>query len=346
MKAALLYKIGSPLVIEDIPIPQIRTTDVLVQVKACGICSTDRYILNGARPISQFPHILGHEGTGVVAKVGGEVKRFAEGDRVLMDCIISCGNCYYCSGGRDNLCSTIRKLIGISSGFPGAYAEYVKVPERNLFLLPEEISFQHGVIITSILSTAFHAVRRGDIVPSDTVVVYGCGPIGLSIIQLVILYGATKIIGIDILKERLELAKKAGATHTINAKQQDPVSVIQELTNGSGAHVVFEVVGDEETILRAVQSVCIGGQVILVGVQFKPIQLRFDNYFGDINYKELSIMSIWGYQRREFPVLIELAMAKKIDFSHAILREMPLDMVNEGMEISKKGDIDRVIIVP
>jgi len=346
MKAAVLRELKSPLVIEDVPIPEISPNDVLIKVKQCGICITDLRIASGARPVGKLPFIMGHEGTGIVEEVGSEVTQFIKGDRVLMNPLVSCGMCGNCAVGRDNLCEN-RKLIGVSAGTQGVYAEYGVIPERNLYKLPDKVSFTDGVIITSLLSAAFHGARRADFKASETACIYGVGSIGTLLILVLKAFGASLIIGVDINQRSLENAENFGADYLIDSKKEDPVKKIKELTGGRGVDVGFEAVGNHETILQAIFSTRSGGRTAILGVPFYHVIMDFKDplgFFHEICEKEAAIINSWGYTQQEFPMMLNMVKRGLIDFSPCRTKVIPIEEVNEGLKLSEAGGYTRVLI--
>ncbi len=346
MKAAVLKKLKEPLVIEDVPVPVVGPKDVLMKVKQCGICITDIKMASGVRPTGTLPFIIGHEGVGIVEEVGKEVTHFKKGDRVLMDPLLSCGMCLNCSFGRDNMCES-RRLIGITDGTPGVYAEYGIIPERNLYKLPDEVSFTDGVLINSLLSPAFHGVKRIDFRASETACVYGLGSIGTMTVLALKAFGASQIIGVDISEQALKNAQKFGLDATINSKKEDPVKKIKELTGGRGVDVAFEVVGNHETIFQAICSTRHGGRTCVLGVPFYHVVMDFKDplgFFHELSEKEASIIVAWGYTRQEFPMMLNMVNKKLIDFSPCRTKTISLEEVNEGIKWTTEGKYARVII--
>ncbi|MBC7130377.1 alcohol dehydrogenase catalytic domain-containing protein, partial [Candidatus Bathyarchaeota archaeon] len=205
MKTARLHKTGEGLKIEQVPIPEIKAREVLVEVKASGICGSDLHYRNGISPVGKLPIILGHEISGVIAEKGGEVKHLNVGDRVCVHYLISCGNCLFCRRGLENLC---QKALMIGKHLDGGFAQYVKVPAANIIKLPSNVPFEQGAIIGCAVSTAFHALRRSRLREGESVLIYGVGGIGAHAIQLAArIYGASSIIAVDVAEDRLKIAR-------------------------------------------------------------------------------------------------------------------------------------------
>jgi threonine dehydrogenase-like Zn-dependent dehydrogenase len=346
MKAAVLKQLKSPLVIEDVPVPQFGSKDVLLKVKQCGICVTDIHIANGDRPVGELPFIMGHEGVGIVEEVGNEVTQFIKGDRVLMSPLVSCGMCGNCSVGRDNLCEH-RWLIGISPGRQGVYAEYGVIPERNLFKLPEEITFTDGVLITSGLASSFHGARRANFKASETACIYGLGALGKLLVLVLKALGASLIIGVVRREKSLKDVENLGLDSVINSSELDPVEQIKKITGGKGVDVGFEAAGDHEAILQAIASTRAGGRTCTLGVPFYHVTMDFKDdlgFFHEICEKEATIINSWGYLRQEFPMMVKMVKKGLIDFSPCRTKIIPIEEVNEGIRLSQEGDYTRLII--
>ena len=238
MKAAVLKELRHPLVIEDVPIPEPGYGEVLVRTKACGICGTDLHIIDGSGYKPKLPHVLGHEPSGVVEKLGEGTHRLKVGERVVPNIFFTCGECFYCRTNRETLCINFRGALGV--GVPGGYAEFFLAPEKNLFTLPSSIPFPEGGVIADAVVTAVHAVRRRAMVKAgDNVLVIGLGGVGQSVIQVAKESGATVIA--EVRREvRLRQAKEIGADHVVNSSTQDVGEATKSLTGGSGADIVIE----------------------------------------------------------------------------------------------------------
>src|SRR5262252_9597063 len=241
---ALLLKEYKQFSFEDAPTPEPGPEEVLVAVKACGICGSDVHGMDGSTGRRRPPIIMGHEASGVIAAAGAEVKEWKPQDRVTFDSTIYCGVCDYCRRGEINLCDR-RRVLGVSCEDyrqHGAFAEFVAVPPRILYRVPEALPFEHAAMVEPF-AIALHAIRRSPPALNDTVVVVGAGMIGLALVQGLSHTGCGQLIVLDIADDRLAMATKLGATHTINSGKEDGVRAIQDLTQGRGADVSFEAVG-------------------------------------------------------------------------------------------------------
>jgi len=265
VKALVLTKYNH-LEIQDVPQPRVGPEDVLIQVKACGICGSDVHGMDGSSGRRVPPIIMGHEASGVIARVGERVKGWQLGDRVTFDSTIWCGKCQFCTSGRVNLCDN-RRVLGVSCAEfrqHGAYAEYVAVPENIVYRLPEALSFEEAAMVEPV-SVAVHAVGRLPIRLNDTAVVVGTGMIGLLVVQALRAAGCGRILAVDVEPQRLELACRLGADESLAPSQTDIVAEIRRRTHGRGADVVIEAVGLPDTVTTAIASVRKGGSVGLVG---------------------------------------------------------------------------------
>ena len=221
MKALLLTKYKQ-LELAEIPQPEIGPDDVLIQVRACGICGSDIHGWDGSSGRRIPPLVMGHEASGIVAAVGRGTTEFSEGDRVTFDSMVSCGNCWYCRLGNANLCEN-RMVLGVSCGTYrryGAFAEYISVPERIVYRIPDSLPFEHAAMIEAV-SVAVHAANRTPVTLGDTAVVVGSGMIGLLVVQAIRLAGCGRVIATDVNEHRLEVARSLGADVTINAAEED-----------------------------------------------------------------------------------------------------------------------------
>lgn len=344
MKAAILKKLGTPLTIEEVPKPVVGENEVLMKVKAAGICIADMYTLRGERPM-KLPHILGHEAAGIVAEVGPKVYRVKVGDRILGNAIVTCDECYYCKHDLEQVCNK-HTIIGTDSGTQGAFAEYYKLPEVNIYPLPTEIPFDQATVITSPLASAYHGVRIADIRKGDTIVVYGGGAIGYHAMLGAMSYDSVRVFMIDTVDKKLELAEQAGAAVVINPLREDPVKRILALTEGRGADVVIEAVGINKTINQAILSVRKAGRLVFMGAPFGKISFEFDNYRESFLFKEIKMTSSITNRKDEMPQLIQLVRTRKIDLSRSVSLKLPFGKINEGLEIVKNdpGNLIRVVL--
>ncbi|GAK57605.1 alcohol dehydrogenase GroES domain protein [Candidatus Vecturithrix granuli] len=265
MKALVLEEYNK-FVYKEMPEPEIASNEVLIQVKACGICGSDVHGMDGSSGRRIPPLIMGHEASGIIVKKGLDVRNFSEGARVTFDSTIYCGECFYCRQGQINLCDN-RRVLGVSPGEyrqHGAFAEYVAVPERILYRMPEGLSFEQAAMVEPV-SIAFHAVELTSISLNDTAVVVGAGMIGLLAIQALRVAGCGKIIAVDIDQAKLDLALQLGANEGLRADVVDVPNEVRRLTHNRGADIALEVVGNTAAVNTAISSLRKGGELTLVG---------------------------------------------------------------------------------
>ncbi len=246
MKAARLHRIHGKLSLDRVPVPKISASDVLVDIRASGICHSDINYRDGVAPVAKLPIILGHEIAGVVVEKGSRVKGLGIGDRVLVHYVASCGRCRYCGTNRENLCV---KYEMIGKDIDGGFAEYSCVPATSAVPLPERIPFEQAAIMGCAVSTAYHALVRGRLKRGETVVIIGVGGLGMHAVQLAKkIFRASQVIAMDRFDWKLKQAKRFGATGIVNVGRQDATTALRKLTDGLFADVVVDFVGNEKTI--------------------------------------------------------------------------------------------------
>jgi L-iditol 2-dehydrogenase len=273
MKALLLSEYKK-LDIVDLPAPQPAEDELLIRIRACGICGSDVHGYDGSTGRRLPPIVMGHEAAGIVESVGSAVDNFHAGDRVAFDSTVFCGKCFYCLRGQINLCEN-REVIGVSTPSfrrMGAFAEFVTVPARMACHLPKSMPYAHAAMIEAV-SVAVHAVSLTPIAPDDAVVVVGAGMIGLLTLQAVRAAGAGRVFVLDLDDSRLELARCLGATQTFNSRNADVLTQILDLTSGRGADAALECVGSTVPVKLALESVRKGGCVTLIGNVAPTVEL-------------------------------------------------------------------------
>ena len=277
MKALVLSEYKH-LAIEESPKPQPADDELLIRIRACGICGSDVHGFDGSTGRRIPPIVMGHEAAGVIEAVGRGVRSFRVGDRVTFDSTVYCGDCFYCRRGQVNLCDR-REVIGVSTPLfrrMGAFAEYVTVPERIAYALPDTMPFAYAALIEAA-SVAVHGASLTPLEPGDAAVVVGAGMIGLLTLQAIREAGAERVFVVDVDDTRLEMARGLGATETFNSKTQNVVAEIQKRTEGRGADVALECVGITDAIGLAIESVRKGGAVTLVGNVAPKIELALQS---------------------------------------------------------------------
>jgi L-iditol 2-dehydrogenase len=263
---ALLLKEYKVMELVDMPVPDFGPDDLLVRVKACGICGSDVHGYDGSTGRRLPPIVMGHEAAGVVEAAGSKVKDHRPGDRVTFDSTVSCGSCFFCRRGQINLCDN-RQVLGVSTPDfrrHGAFAEYVTVPRRIAYRIPENLPFAHAAMIEAV-SVAVHGVNRTPVRLGDSAVVVGTGMIGLLVVQALKKAGCGRIIAVDLEDNKLDLAKKLGATDSLNPSRDDVPRSVIEMTNGAGADIAVDAVGATAPVKTCIASVRKGGAVTLIG---------------------------------------------------------------------------------
>lgn len=318
---ALVLTAPSTLELQDFPQPTPADDEVLVRIRACGICGSDIHGWDGSSGRRNPPLIMGHEAAGEIAAVGRSVQRFKPGDRVTFDSTVYCGECDDCRAGRINLCAH-RRVLGVSPADykqHGAFAEFLAVPARIVHPLPPSLPFEHAAMIEPV-SIAVHAVGRLASHRPDVAVVVGAGMIGLLVVQALRWAGAKTIVALDLEPSRLELARSLGATHTFNSRTDDVPAAIARLTAGHGADATFEVVGLAPTVQLALQLVRRGGDVVLVG----NLAPQIDFPLQSVVTRELTLHGTCG-SAGEYPLCIDLIERRAIEVAPLIAARAPLE---------------------
>lgn len=304
----------------DEPIPEIKPDEVLIKVKAVGICGSDLHGASGESGRRIPPIVMGHEAAGVIESVGGAVSGFKPGERVTFDSTVYCGKCRFCRQGLINLCEN-RRVMGVSCDEyrqNGAMAEYVSVPEHILYHIPDSMRTEHAAMIEP-LSVALHAANLTPVKINDACAIVGTGVIGLLALQAMRIRGCGKIIAVDVNEDRLALAQKLGADEKINPAREDAVQKIMDLTHGVGVDAALEAVGIEQTVNTSIDAVKKGGRVTLVGNLSPQITV----YPQRIVTRELYItgsMASCG----EYPACIDLIDSGRIKLDPLLSRIAPL----------------------
>ena len=289
--------------IREVPIPEPGDNEVLIQMKAAGVCGSDLHIYKGENPLSTYPLVPGHENAGIVAKVGRNVTNVQPGDHVVVDLVITCGTCWQCTHGRENVCEHV---LVRGSGTAGAWREYFTAPQDDVYKIDSSIPWKNAALIEPIAIGA-HCTKRGRVQPDDVVFILGTGTIGTIILQACKVIGAT-VICCDIDDQSLERAKKFGADYIINSKRQDIIQEVQKITNGHGCTIAYDSACFPGSLTQIMQYgiVCNAGRVVPMGFCDKPENISQ----ADINKRELDIigsrMSAYQFQ----PVAQNMAEGK------------------------------------
>lgn len=344
MKAARFYGADQPLKIETVPDPQPGPGEVVVAVRAAGICGTDLHIaIEGTVPTASPPITLGHEAAGVVAEVGQGVMDWRVGDRVCLMPHVPCGECYYCGRGAEALCPRTQ-ILGVH--FDGAFAEYLKVAAGALVALPEAVPFELGAILTDAVSTAYHAVVcRGDLQAGESVAVFGCGGVGHHGVMWARRQGAGKIIAVDVAPGALARAKAAGAHDVLDAREGGVAKKIKALTGGLGVDLALEFIGRAETVGEAMKSLRRSGRLVIVGVGPDRVTLPPLQVFVGL---ETALLGSMGFHRADLEKVIELVASGEVELGESVGRALPLSEINAALQLvaGQGGDAARVVVRP
>lgn len=343
MKALVLIEYRQ-FAIEDFPVPELKPDEVLVSVRACGICGSDVHGMDGSSGRRIPPIIMGHEAAGVIAETGAAVSGWKKGERVTFDSTVSCGECWYCRRGQVNLCEN-RRVLGVSCGEyrrHGAFAEYIAVPARILYRLPGNLSFEQAAMVEAV-SVAVHAVKRTPLALDASVAVVGTGMIGLLVVQVLKAKGCSRIVAVDLDKGKLELAKKLGATHTIEAGEPELQQKIRALTEGRGLDAAFEAVGLPQTFKTAIESVRKGGSVTLIGNLKPQVELPLQS----VVTRELTLIGTCA-SAGEYPACLDLIASGKINVTDFISATPPLEEGAQWFERLYAGEkgLMKVLLKP
>jgi threonine 3-dehydrogenase len=328
--------------IRDVAIPQIGANDVLVRVKVASICGTDLHIYNWDRWAQGRIHpplIPGHEFCGEVVAYGHEVTSVKEGDFVSAEMHVACGKCLQCRTGEAHICQFV-KIIGVDAD--GAFAEYVRIPESNIWKLDPAIPHEYASILDP-LGNAVHTVLAGEIA-AKTVAVTGCGPIGLFSIAVALAVGASTVFAIEVNPHRRRVAQQMKADFVLDPSKDDVTQIVMEQTAGLGVDVVLEMAGHPTAIRTAFDIVRRGGRISLLGLTSKPISLNFSE---DIIFKGITVQGING--RRMYQTwyqMTALLKAGKLDLHPVITDRLAMKDFGKGMERLKTGEASKILLYP
>jgi len=341
---ALLLTAYMHLELRDLAVPDIGPRDVLIRVRSCGICGSDVHGIDGSTGRRIPPLVMGHEAAGIVEQAGSDAGDWKPGDRVTFDSTISCGECAFCRAGAINLCDH-RQVLGVSCGDyrrHGAFAEYVAVPARILYRLPDSLSFDRAAMIEAV-SVAVHAVNLTPLQPGDTAVVIGCGMIGQLTIQAAKAAGFATVLGVDIDDARLAFARRAGADAVLNSRTADVPAEICARTNGRGADAALEAVGMTAPIQTAIASVRKGGCVTLIGNFSAQIELPLQQ----VVTRQIRLQGSCA-SAGEYPKCIDLLAGGQIRVDDLISAYTPLEDAPAWFDrlYRQEPDLMKVIVHP
>jgi len=364
VNAAVIPAVQQPLRIEELRLPEPQTGEARIRIAACGVCHSDLHIAKGDLKFP-LPCVPGHEISGTIDALGPGVTGLTKGDRVVSSFIMPCGTCAACRRGDDNLCETYfayNRVKGVlydgtsrlyrPDGTPlamqmmGGMAEYAVVPVTDVFPLPAALPLEESCILGCALMTAFGAVKNAaQIRPGQSVAVIGTGGVGSNVISLARVFGAERVIAVDVREDKLAAARALGATDAIDARGADPVVQLQKLTSGRGVDVAIEAIGRPETVAQAFNMVADGGRAVVIGVA--PADATASFTINKLVRRGIQIVGSFGCRvRTDMPELLALAAAGKIDVRASITRRYPLGKVQEAFEAMERGEIiGRAIVV-
>jgi propanol-preferring alcohol dehydrogenase len=340
-RAVRLPAPGRRLVNETLDASDPAPGDVLVRVMAAGICHSDAHYRSGLGS-TRHPCTLGHEVSGVVARVGAGVTQIRPGDRVCLHYLVTCGECRQCRAGAEQFCAT-GEMIGKHRD--GGFAELISVPARNALPLPDAIAFDQGAILMCSSATSLHALKKARVGRGDSVAVFGAGGLGTSAIQLARAFGAGKVFAVDINPAKLAFAARLGAV-PVNARDQDPVQEIFRLTDGRGVDASLELIGTARTMEQAVEVLAAGGRAALAGLTDQRMSIA---PYRDLLNKEAEIIGVSDHLVAELRELMDLVVSGKLDLSKVVSRIVPLeaDAINGVLDdLEACRDDIRSVVVP
>ncbi|MEX2245708.1 MAG: Zn-dependent alcohol dehydrogenase [Dehalococcoidia bacterium] len=352
MKAAVLRELNKPLSIEDVELEKPGPGQVLVKTAASGVCHSDLHFIDGSWPMP-LPAVLGHEAAGVVEEVGAGVTYVQPGDHVVLLFVPFCGICRFCTTGRPNLCRDGRSMqpvlkIGdrMQPAFLGmsSFAEHILLPEGGVVKIRQDVPLEQAALVgCGVMTGVGAAINTAKVAPGSTCAVIGTGGVGLNVIQGCALAGAAKIIAVDVRENKLAMARRFGATHTIDASQEDPVKAVRDLTGG-GADYAFEVIGLPAAITQAFDMVRRGGEAIVVGMSPFGSQVSVDAT-AFLSEKVLR-GCVYGSTRPRYdmPMILDLYMAGKLNLDDLVSRRYPLEGINDAFDALRAGEVARSVI--
>lgn len=361
-RAAILHRPKEPMTVETVELGALQPGDVLVRIRAAGLCHTDLEVIEGqlAYPM---PIVLGHEAAGTVEEVGQGVDGLRAGDPVVLSWNPHCGHCFYCEQDQPILCESYLRLGPRAVQFDGttrltlagepvhhlmflgAFAEYCVVPAQSAVKVPAEIPFDRACLIgCGVMTGVGAATRIARVGYGASAVVIGCGAVGLSAVQGARLAGAGRIVAVDVDARKLDLARRLGATDTIDASADDPLTAIRDLTAGRGADYIFEAAGRTETFRLSAEAVRPGAQIVWLG----KVNVNEDVAFrwGSLMGEKRIVRSSYGGARpqRDFPLLAQAYLDGKLRLDELVSRHISLDEINDGFTALKRGDVVRAVV--
>jgi len=360
IKAAVFRKPHEPLTIESVEIDKPAGREVLVRTAATGVCHSDLHVVDGQGrwPLDR-PIVLGHEGAGVVESVGADVTTLRPGDHVVACLSGFCGSCAQCLAGHPNLCvgglvtrpdgapprlsprgEPLRQFIGISS-----YAEHMLLHENSVVKIDPELPLDRAALVgCGVLTGVGAALRTSGLEAGQTVAVFGCGGVGLAIIQGARIGGARQIIGVDVFDSKLEMARRVGATHVVNSAQDDPVKAVRALTKGAGVDHAFEAVGNAKLVRQAIESLAIRGTATIVGVLPPDAMIEFPWMAIRPECRVQTSRMGSNRFRLDIPLYLEFYRQGRLLLDEMVTRRGRLEDINDAFRAMKAGEVARTVL--
>jgi S-(hydroxymethyl)glutathione dehydrogenase/alcohol dehydrogenase len=359
MRAAICYEFGKPLVVEDVSLDAPKAGEVRVKIVVTGVCHSDLHAIGGEwSDRYQTPVVVGHESAGIVQDVGAGVTQYKPGDRVIVTLIRSCGRCFYCLGGHPQRCDTAfvidreRRLKngkgqGLNIGMKtGSFADAVVVHESQLCMLPDDVPFESGALLAcGVITGAGAVLNTAGLKAGSSAVVIGAGGVGLNSIQAARIAGAYPIVAVDLLDNKLEMAHKFGATHSVNAKAQDVVGYVKGVTDGRGADYVFVTVGNARASEQGFAMLRPRGMLVIVGIPESGAMVTFPSFSF---FQERTVTgSTMGSTRlgTDIPRLINLYRNKQLLLDELVTQRYPLERINEAIAHTASGNALRNLVM-
>jgi len=362
-KAAVLHRPKEPMTVETVELGALQPGDALVRIRAAGLCHTDLEVIEGQLSYPT-PIVLGHEAAGTVEAIGGGGGDLKPGDPVVLSWNPHCGHCFYCDHDQPILCEQYLRLgpravqfdgttrLSLAGApvhhlmFLGAFAEYCVVPAHCAVKMPADIPFDRACLIgCGVMTGVGAATRIAKVGYGASAVVIGCGAVGLSAVQGARLAGAGRIVAVDLDARKLDLARRVGATDTVDARAGDPLAAIRSLTQGRGADYVFEAAGNERAFRLSAEAVRPGGQIVWLG----KVNVNADVAFrwGALMGEKRIVRSSYGGARpqRDFPLLAQAYLDGKLHLDELVSRNITLADINDGFAALKRGDVVRAVVM-
>jgi NDMA-dependent alcohol dehydrogenase len=363
-RGAVLFEPGTPLEVCDIEVAPPRAGEALVKMAAAGVCHTDLHVMQG-KFSAPLPAVLGHEGAGVVADVGRGVTSLRPGDAVIPLWRLSCGRCEFCLMGRPALCTEGTRVRNTGTLLDGTsrlsldgtalkhyagvstFCEYSVVPEAALLKVTPRLPLDRAALLGCAVVTGMGAVNHAAKVKAgQSVAVFGVGGVGLNVVQGAALAGAKTVVAVDLHEAKLDLARRLGATHAVNASAGDPVEAVRALTGGRGVDHAFDAVGEPVTVRQAYDCLAKTGKLIVLGIA--PAGTEVALPLSSLVFEERTVLGSFygsGRPREDIPVLADLYLKGNLKLDELVTRRYPLEQINEAYEALARGEVARSVIV-